>query len=90
MHLFSRIANQFWSDPSCMSTYLEATFRPRAARPGEVTLLVPHLWNPGETLPVHIPQSALLKIWMSLMSQMAEGAQVIPPNQPNVNVQATW
>ena len=49
---------------------MDATFCAHAARPGEVTLLVPHLWNPGETLPVHIPQAQLINVWMALVSSM--------------------
>ena len=75
-----------------MSSYMDATFHLRAARPGEVTLLVPHLWNPGETLPVHVPQSLLINIWMALVSSMnVRGLQQQIANYPaQQNFCAAW
>ena len=56
-----------------MSTYYEVTFRPRAVRPGEVTLLIPNIFNTGETVPVNVPQSELMNIYMSIFRhQLAE------------------
>ena len=60
------MANQFWSDPRFMSSYVEAAFRPRSAQPGDVTLLIPNIFNPTETLPVHIPVQQLLNVYMSI------------------------
>ena len=49
-----------------MSTYLEATFQPRAALPNEVTILIPNLMNFGETLPMNVPKDQLINIYMML------------------------
>ena len=62
------MANQFWSDPRFMSSYVEAAFRPRSAQPGEVTLLIPNIMNPTETIPVHIPMQQLMNVYMSIFS----------------------
>ena len=89
------MANQFFSDPTLMSSYIEASFRPRSARPGEVTILVPDLWNPGETLPVHIPQQHLVNVWMALVSSMnVSNPPPMNPNNPAAlqqqNLSSTW
>ena len=75
-----------------MSSYMDATFRPCAARPGVVTLLVPHLWNPGETLPVHVPQAQLVNVWMALVSSMNLGGmqQQIANYPAQPSVAAAW
>ena len=72
-----------------MSSYLDATFRPRAAQPGEVTLLVPDLWNPGETLPVHVKKDQLVKVWMAIASTMDVG-QMVQQQQAQNPYASTW
>ena len=74
-----RLANQFWSDPSFTSSYIEATFKPRAANSNEVTLLIPNIFNPGETLPVNIPRKQLVNIYMALINQLTDPDDI---NQP--------
>ena len=84
-----------------MSSYLEATFRLRAALPGEVTLLIPNIFNPAETLPVHVKQDDLFHVYMSLFGdpdadpQPKEGDtgqmyQNPAVGRPNVNIHTEW
>ena len=50
-----------------MTSYYEVTFRPRAAQPNEVTLLIPNIFNVGETVPVNVPeQRDLMNIYMTI------------------------
>ena len=49
-----------------MSSYYEATFRLRAAQPNEVTLLIPNIFNVGETVPVNVPKRDLMNIYMTI------------------------
>ena len=95
--ILSSIANQFWSDPRYMSSYMDATFKPRAARPGEVVLLVPNIFKPGETIPVNIPQEELLNLYMNLLGtqslpQLQQTTPAVNPNtQPTQQqMRATW
>ena len=56
-----------------MSSYYEATFRPRAALPHEVTLLIPNIFNYGETVPVNVPKADLMNIYMAIFrNQLSE------------------
>ena len=78
-----------------MSSYFDAQFRPRAARPGEVTLLIPNLMNPSETLPVHVKKEDLFNLYMSLFGDPAATAD--PGSDPqsgvgrtNMNYQVQW
>ena len=68
LNLFIRFTNQFWSDLRFMSSYYKTTFRPRAALPHEVTLLIPNIFNTGETVPVNIPKSDLMNVYMTIFS----------------------
>ena len=72
-----RFANQFWSDPSFISSYYEATFRPHAALPGEVTLLIPNIFNVGETVPVNVPRTNLLNVYMTIFREQLREADII-------------
>ena len=49
-----------------MSSIFEATFHPRAAKPGEVTLLISNIFNHSETLPVHVKKEDLFHLYLSL------------------------
>ena len=62
-------ANLFLSDPRYLSSYFEAQFRPRAARPNEVILLVPNILNPGEMLPVPVTYDQLFHFYMDIFSR---------------------
>ena len=85
-----------------MSSYLEATFRPRAAQPGEVTLLIPNIFNPSETLPVHVKKEHLFHLYMSLFGdpdkdvqqQQEQDQPYLPPDtnlgRTNRNIRAEW
>ena len=49
-------------------------FRPRAALPNEVTLLIPNIFNTGEMVPVNVPKSELLNVYMTIFrNQLTEG-----------------
>ena len=76
-HFYFRLANQFWSDPSFTSSYYEATFRPRAAQPHKVTLLIPNIFNHGETVPVNVPKSNLVNIYMTIFRDHLTDADII-------------
>ena len=88
------IANQFWSDPHYMSSCVDASFRPQAARPGEVVLLIPNLYNPTETIPINVPQEQLLNIYIGLLGTqgLAPVNQSLPITQPMTfqDVQMQW
>ena len=78
MNIFlSSFANQFWSDPSFLSSYYKATFRPRTALPGEVTLLIPNLFNVGETVPVNIPTCDLMNIYMTIFRNTISDSDLV-------------
>ena len=63
-----------------MSSHLDANFKPRAARPGEVVLLIPNIFKLGETIPVNVPQDQLLNIYISLLgTQSAPQLQLTQP-----------
>ena len=88
-HLFCRFANQFWSDPSFQSSYYEATFRPRAALPHEVTLLIPNIFNVGETVPVNVPKVDLMNIYMTIFRNQLGECDVIEEEDDQPYSQAT-
>ena len=83
-----------------MSSYLESTFRPRAAQPGEVTLVIPNIFNPSETLPVHVKQDELFNIYMSLFGdpdKKPEGEELATSQRssshmqrPDFNMRSEW
>ena len=92
-NFISRIANQFWSDPSFISSYIEAQFRPRAARQNECVLLIPSIFNPGETIPVNIRKDQLHQFYVTLFSQLLseeEEADQNRSNQITPTVAAQW
>ena len=39
---------------------------PRLALPHEVTLLIPNIFNVGETVPVNVPRKDLMNIYMTI------------------------
>ena len=67
-----------------MSSYFEAQFCPRAARPGEVTLLILNIMNLTETLPVHVKKEDLFPLYCQLFGEPADQQQAATPQGAGV------
>ena len=50
---------------------------PREALPHEVTLLIPNIFNVGETVPVNVPRKDLMNIYMTIFQNQLGDLDVI-------------